>query len=287
MTFDRERYERALKQHDEAVTEADYAAALCAIAEAQGRVPNPGNVARAEGRQATRAEWGVYYRRLGLDAVNGIVSPSVGASQRSRRSWHLDTRERSRPTAPSRPWDTESEADDSVREAPELEAAHFEIRLTAGVMRTIEQQVADAMWRFDRRDVESGGWLFAHDAPDAECVHLAYASGPGPEAEHGNGRVRLTDALKASLWLDDLSITSRLIRVGDWHSHPSDDPEPSDADLSAWQKNHRAADASQWVSLIVTPGPEMGWMAPRFHGYVTREDESGVLVCDPATVREP
>lgn len=78
-----------------------------------------------------------------------------------------------------------------------------------------------------------------------------------------------------------------MLRVGDWHNHPSHEPEPSPKDMSAWQTHRRGAGVSHYVSLIATPHSEMGWMAPELHGYVTREDEDGVLVCDAAAVWEP
>jgi hypothetical protein len=288
-TFDRERYERALKQQDEATTEADYYAASCALAEAQDRVPNPGMVARAEGRRATRAEWDAWERPLG---IGGISASPAGASQRSRPSWHLEARERSRPPAPRRPWDVD--AKDPVRDAPEAEAAEleatrptFEIRLTAGVCTSIQREVVDAMWRFDRQDVESGGWLYAVYPPDVDSVRVVYASGPGPEAKHASGELLLTNPSAASSWVDDVGITSRLRRCGDWHSHPVRDPKPSPKDVSTWETHRRAAGVSHYASLIVTPGKDMGWMAPVFNGYVTHEDEHGVLVCDGAAVWEP
>jgi hypothetical protein len=47
--FDRDAYERAIKQMDEALTPEDYSSGLCALMEAQGRVPRLSEVARAFG----------------------------------------------------------------------------------------------------------------------------------------------------------------------------------------------------------------------------------------------
>jgi hypothetical protein len=289
-TFDRERYERALRRMDEAADMGpDYYAALCELAEAQGRVPNPGDVARAEGRQATRAEWEAHYRELG---VNDIVSLPAGArawsGERSRSPWYLGTRERSRSPAPPRHWDANAEAEDSVGEALELEPDEleatrppFEIHLTGGVCTSIEREVADAMWRFDGRDVETGGHLFSHYAAEHDEVLVVHATGPGEGSDHGNGSVQL-----GAIELHDLLAGAGLLRTGDWHSHPSPDSLPSDADKRSWATSLQKRGAAVWASVIVTPRRETGWMAPEFHGYVTREDENGVLVCDPAKVRE-
>jgi hypothetical protein len=37
------------------------------------------------------------------------------------------------------------------------------------------------------------------------------------------------------------------------------------------------------IRVIVTPG-EVGWMTPEFHGWVTREDDRGLLVCEPSRI---
>jgi hypothetical protein len=34
------------------------------------------------------------------------------------------------------------------------------------------------------------------------------------------------------------------------------------------------------------PGEDVGWMAPQLVGWVIREDENGVPVCEPAVVQE-
>jgi hypothetical protein len=34
------------------------------------------------------------------------------------------------------------------------------------------------------------------------------------------------------------------------------------------------------------PGEDLGWMAPEFVGWVTREDENGVLVCEATQIRD-
>jgi hypothetical protein len=34
----------------------------------------------------------------------------------------------------------------------------------------------------------------------------------------------------------------------------------------------------------VTPGEDLGWTCPRLDGWVTRENEQGILICEPAKV---
>jgi hypothetical protein len=39
-----------------------------------------------------------------------------------------------------------------------------------------------------------------------------------------------------------------------------------------------------YFGVVVTPG-EVGWMTPEFYGWVTREDDRGCLVAEPAVLR--
>ena len=80
--------------------------------------------------------------------------------------------------------------------------------------------------------------------------------------------------------------------VGDWHAHPwrsRSDPtdRASDADENAW-RNHREtlASCSRHLGLIFTPGASMGWTCPNYYGYLTHENEDGVVVCEQAAVAE-
>jgi hypothetical protein len=80
-----------------------------------------------------------------------------------------------------------------------------------------------------------------------------------------------------------------LIWVGDWHSEPvywDTDSLPSDPDLSAWARHSEEAGVLPYASLIVTPGEDLGWTCPRLDGWVVREDEQGILICEPAKVSD-
>jgi proteasome lid subunit RPN8/RPN11 len=84
---------------------------------------------------------------------------------------------------------------------------------------------------------------------------------------------------------EDCLLQTQLVRVGDWHSHPNDDPIPSDADLRTWGLHSEDAGVVPYAGVIVTPG-EVGWMTPEFYGWVTREDDRGLLVCGPGRIDE-
>jgi proteasome lid subunit RPN8/RPN11 len=72
--------------------------------------------------------------------------------------------------------------------------------------------------------------------------------------------------------------------VGDWHSHPVRDSIPSDADLAKWAQHSDDAGVLPYAGVIVTPGEDLGWTCPRLDGWVTRENEHGFLICEPAKV---
>lgn len=161
----------------------------------------------------------------------------------------------------------------------------FEITLTASVAEAIKREISHAFWRFESREIETGGWLFAHYQPDDRRALIVHASGPGRNVDHGPGRVRLSEPGEVEADFDDLLARARLVRVGDWHSHPTRDSVPSDADLANWARHSDESGVLPYAGVIVTPG-EVGWMTPEFHGWVTREDDRGLLVCEPGTIDE-
>ena len=56
--------------------------------------------------------------------------------------------------------------------------------------------------------------------------------------------------------------------------------------MSAWTKHRQTAGVSYYASLIVVPHADMGWMSPDLVGFVTRENDYGVVVCEQAEIRE-
>lgn len=112
---------------------------------------------------------------------------------------------------------------------------------------------------------------------------------PGEQLRHQHAvlrrRQRLDDRREQVVREFEVSVASRLLRAGDWHSHPVRDPIPSDADLAAWARHSEEAGVLPYAGVIVTPG-EVGWMSPEFHGWITREDDRGLLVCEPGRIDE-
>jgi len=88
------------------------------------------------------------------------------------------------------------------------------------------REVLESIWQSDSLEIETDGWLYGHYPPNVERAIVTYASGPGQNGNHGPGRVRLSDPQEVERDFGDLLARARLVRVGDWHSHPCRDPIP-------------------------------------------------------------
>ena len=77
--------------------------------------------------------------------------------------------------------------------------------------------------------------------------------------------------------------------TGSWHTHPyahrgrpsSDDRRNALENLS-WQELDPAPCG---ISLVVTPDSDRGWSRPIFHAWVTRRNQFGTAVTEPATIK--
>jgi hypothetical protein len=295
---------------DEAPTTADYYAGLCALAEASARrVPDLVHVARAfglpppdeaalerfhadllAGRIPTESTAATIRERYYVPQAAGRSRAGASASERSTLDW--TTRPSAPPVAtPSRngdaPWfigEPAPGAEDGSPDEREHERAWSDKTITVAnsVLSRIEREIREATWAFGT-NVETGGWLYAHYAPDADGILIIAATGPGPSGEHAVGRLRLSHPRE----LED-ELFAGAVLVGDWHSHPwtwAGDPsdQASKGDEEAW--GHRletVASCSPWVGLVFTPGGT----TPVFHGFLTHKNEHGVVVCEQAIAVE-
>jgi len=209
------------------------------------------------------------------------LEPSTTRVASHRPSWYLPSSDE---TASVRP-----RSNGAARAAPELveTPSGFEITLEGMVAQKIKDEVLETLWRYESREVETGGWLYALYRPSEDGVSIVHASGPG-NGNQGSGWVELGAPSEIEAGFDDVLARARLVRVGDWHSHPWRDDTPfelpSDADLATWARHSDDAGVLPFVSVIVTPG-EVGWMTPELHGWVTREREDCCLVAQPAVLR--
>jgi hypothetical protein len=278
-----------------------YYAQLVARRRSYGGDPDPRLIALAEGRPVEPGEIEAWERRLGIDSIAIDIpshsrwrkSPSIlsGSGPPSPRSASPDSRSASgRPRWYLRSADEtsarrRSRPSGSSRELPELHetGSGFAVALSPSTSKAIGEEVLAALWEFDNREIETGGYLYGFYLPDEDGVSVVFASGPGHNGKHASRQVQLSDPSEIEVPVDGL------IWVGDWHSEPvqwDTDSLPSDPDLSMWARHSEEAGVLPYASLIVTPAPDLGWTCPRFNGWITREDEDGVLVCEPAKVSD-
>jgi proteasome lid subunit RPN8/RPN11 len=269
-----------------------------AISPEQARI----NIAAAEESIAYAQANGLHVLPHWFEAIERaeevLRSASASSNGRPGGSRSLEPSARSRSSEPSRPaarlprWHLRSCSETSRRSrsdvTPELRETGlgFRIELSGGVCASIAREVAAAIWEFDSRETESCGWLFALYPANDDWVAVIHASGPGQNGSHGAGWTRLSDPSLVEADFSDALTRARPVRVGDWHSHPNDDPTPSDADLRIWGRHSDEAGVLPYAGVIAMPGEDVGWMAPQFVGWVIREDDNGVLVCEPAVVEE-
>jgi proteasome lid subunit RPN8/RPN11 len=158
--------------------------------------------------------------------------------------------------------------------------ARFEIRLegeSAG-------QIRDELARVAPYGVESGGYLWAHSPGNRLYSSLVcHASPPAHNSIHEPYRVWLGHASDVEAAWPEWLQRSGLIRVGDYHLHPSGDPQPSEPDRKAWASVLASSGRSRYVGVIATPSVDGS--GPQLHGWITRTDGApGRYVCEPAKV---
>jgi integrative and conjugative element protein (TIGR02256 family) len=97
-------------------------------------------------------------------------------------------------------------------------------------------------------NVETGGVLAGIISPQGN-VEITDVSGPGPKAKLGADKFE-KDIEYCQIFLDSLYINSgkKVVYVGEWHSHPSDDNRPSGLDIESL-----TAIANQKEYLTVEP----------------------------------
>jgi proteasome lid subunit RPN8/RPN11 len=137
--------------------------------------------------------------------------------------------------------------------------------------------------------VETGGNLFGHRGlRDVELIH---ATGPGEDGKarrfEDSVRISMRDAQAQSHELERI-YGADVVLAGGWHTHPRLVREPSETDrsqaLSALDHLSALRWAPYWLDLIVVPNAERGWDMPALVGWVTRRNEWGRAVTEPARI---
>jgi hypothetical protein len=160
----------------------------------------------------------------------------------------------------------------------------FTIHLDGETVQQIREEVAV----ISHDQLETGGYLFARLPADESDVRVIYTTGAGAGSRHGRRIVALAkeaDVRRELIpdWLEGPD----LLRVGDWHYHPTPrTSQPSKPDVRGWASYLRRNDSAYmfgYPAIIVTPDRPSG---PTFHGWVTRRAGADHYVCEPADVRD-
>ena len=117
--------------------------------------------------------------------------------------------------------------------------------------------------------VEAAGWLFGQYRPraDGRWTEIALAT-RSIERSVTSGEVYLSDPMLA---IDAVRNAGweRMELIGDWHSHCVAGSElPSLQDAKAWAGTMDKLARDAYVSLVVSPLPDTGWMYPKFTAWV-------------------
>jgi len=105
---------------------------------------------------------------------------------------------------------------------------------------------------------ETGGILFGHDHGD--YLEVTMSGGPGPDAIRQSQRflrdLQYSRALAERAYRRDGSVW-----IGEWHTHPNGEAEPSSIDLStcAQHLSNPELGFARFLTAIVTPCPNHGW----------------------------
>jgi integrative and conjugative element protein (TIGR02256 family) len=132
----------------------------------------------------------------------------------------------------------------------------------------------DTLLRFRQLDpgaVEAGGILLGRLLVDSADVVVDVAVSPGArdvrgifrfERQRGDAQQRVDQE-----WRDSLGTR---VYLGDWHSHPEEDPHPSSVDLANWRTLLRRTKCEQEFLLfpIVGRGALRIWEARRDTGAI-------------------
>lgn len=117
--------------------------------------------------------------------------------------------------------------------------------------------------------VEAAGWLFSQYRPraDHDSTSIALIT-RSIERSGTRGEVYLSDPHSAIAAVRSAGY-EHLELVGDWHSHCVRGSElPSLQDARAWAGTMDRFGREAYVSVLVSPSPEMGWSSPKFSAWV-------------------
>jgi hypothetical protein len=179
---------------------------------------------------------------------------------------------------------------DADREVPELRAdakPTLTVKLSSFGRRSIDQELSYSRDLLEDYDAETGGYLFG--SRDGGTWLLS-ATRLGSSGRRKPQAVQLGYDEAERMAHDIRSSESDHRFLGRWHTHPYvNNSQPSTNDRAnalaglAWRDLNPASFA---VDLILTPDRERGWSRPHFHAWVTRRNQCGTAVTEPATLND-
>jgi proteasome lid subunit RPN8/RPN11 len=217
-----------------------------------------------------------YYVARVVELLEQRVADDLESELRTRRRIIQDGREaiRARQPIPTRPRSRSSFVEFRPDARPQ-----FEINLGGQSL----EAIYDELDRVASYGVESGGYLWGLYENQIDSALVTFASGPGLKAKHARDAVRLSDPRDIAAGFPEHMQRSELRRLGDFHSHPSGSPQPSQHDRRVWASVLESSGRSAYVGLIATPSVDGS--GPQLHAWVTRPAGAlGRYVCEPATI---
>lgn len=104
---------------------------------------------------------------------------------------------------------------------------------------TLTDAVLKTMWGFaqhQRRDKEAGGMLIGHHPLASEDIILDRLTTPQTGDRRSRCRFHRDQAAHQKLLDREWSLSGgKRTYLGEWHTHPDDDPQPSSLDLTSWR----------------------------------------------------
>lgn len=145
---------------------------------------------------------------------------------------------------------------------------------TDGIVVQIDNRAVGGMWKHRQRYVwsrEAGGILLGCLGLDERAILIGDITKPGRQDVRGRqffkrGRHRAQICVD-SAWRKSKGIVNYL---GEWHTHPEDDPFPSSADLANWRRIacEVRCDQDDLITIIVGRKQMRAWMVKKGSGVV-------------------
>ncbi len=200
-------------------------------------------------------------------------------SPAGQRAVARTTSNRSAATPPAEarpPWDLGPSLRPRSRddETPKVSSApsRVKVALSASARETI---VTEAQASRDGR--ETGGPILGRRYFSWHpCVDACIAAGPGHGKRERSGLCRdLAHRIALREQIQRETEDREWTETGCWHTHPSQQGEPSGDDVRAWLSDLDALDNRMQLGVVLTEDRHFGWARPQFHCYLVSRSRWG------------